>query len=111
MRYESRRGDLRAALDAAGVQQDQVQTHPCVSGMSVAIQLPDGSYVAVIVSASNLCIQAEAVIFPEASALLLLQSEIPEAANLHFARRARAEGTRILLNPPPPARLRPSVCH
>jgi ribokinase len=92
---------LRAALSEAGVSHDQVQTHPGASGMSVAILLPDGSYGAVIVSAANLRFRPEAVAFPEACTLLLLQSEIPEAANLNLARRARAAGVRTLLNAAP----------
>jgi ribokinase len=92
---------LRAALDASGVRHDQVQTSAGASGMSVAVQLPDGSYGAVIVSAANLRFRPEEVVFPEACALLLLQSEIPEAANLHLARCAREAGVRTLLNAAP----------
>jgi ribokinase len=100
---------LRAALEAAGVRQDQVQTHPGASGMSVAIRLPDGSYAAVIVSAANLRIQAEAVVFPDTCAVLLLQSEIPEPVNLHLARRARAAGIRTLLNAAPARPVAPEL--
>lgn len=92
---------LRAALDAAGVRRTGVQTHPGASGMSVAISLPDGSYGAVIVSGANLLFRPEAVTFPKSCALLLLQSEIPEAANLALARRARSEGVRVVLNAAP----------
>jgi ribokinase len=92
---------LRAALDQAGVRRSGVQTHPGASGMSVAISLPDGSYGAVIVSGANLLLRPEAVQFPRDCAALLLQSEIPEAANLALARRARAEGARVILNAAP----------
>jgi ribokinase len=92
---------LRAALDSAGVAQDQVQTHPGASGMSVALSLPDGSYGAVIVSGANLHFRPEAVAFPKRCALLLLQNEIPEAANLFLARRARSAAMRVILNAAP----------
>jgi ribokinase len=92
---------LRSALDQAGVRRSGVQTHPGPSGMSVAISLPDGSYGAVIVSGANLLLRPDAVQVPRDCAALLLQSEIPEAANLAVARRARAEGVRVILNAAP----------
>jgi ribokinase len=92
---------LRSALDQAGVRRSGVQTHPGSSGMSVAISLPDGSYGAVIVSGANLLLRPDAVQIPRDCAALLLQSEIPEAANLALAHRARAEGVRVILNAAP----------
>lgn len=92
---------LRAALEAAGVHRGRVQTHPGPSGMSVAISLPDGSYGAVIVSGANLRFRPEEVVLPKGCALLLLQSEIPEAANLHLAQRARSAGVPVVLNAAP----------
>lgn len=92
---------LRSALQAAGVDHGQVRTLPGASGMSVAISLPDGSYGAVIVSAANLRFQTDAVAFPKDCAVLVLQSELPEAANLFLARRARSAGIRVLLNAAP----------
>ncbi|MGL4237822.1 PfkB family carbohydrate kinase [Tabrizicola sp.] len=100
---------LRAALDAANVVRLGVQTHPRSSGMSVAISLPDGSYGAVIVSGANLCFRPEAVVFPKDCALLLLQSEIPEGANLHLAHRARSSGVRVILNAAPARAVAPEL--
>ena len=100
---------LRSALDAAGVRRSAVQAHPGPSGMSVAISLPDGGYGAVIVSGANLLFRAEAVQFPRGCALLLLQSEIPEAANLHLARRAREAGVRTVLNAAPARAVSPDL--
>ncbi len=96
---------LRSALDSAGVRRAGVQTHPGPSGMSVAISLPDGAYGAVIVSGANLFLRPDAVQFPRNCAALLLQSEIPEAANLALARRARAQGVRVILNAAPARRV------
>ena len=92
---------LREALDVAGVRRGGVQTHPGPSGISVAITLPDGSYGAVIVSGSNLMFRPEAVAFPRNCAILMLQSEIPEAVNLYLARRARSDDQRVVLNAAP----------
>jgi ribokinase len=92
---------LRSALDNAGVRRSGVQTHPGPSGMSVAISLPNGESAAVIVSGANLLLRADAVQFPKDCAALLLQSEIPEAANLTLARRAREAGIRVILNATP----------
>jgi ribokinase len=100
---------LRAALDAAGVRRSGVQTHPGPSGMSVAISLPDGSYGAVIVSGANLLLRPEAVQFPRDCALMLLQSEISEAANLTFARRARDAGIATVLNAAPARKVAPDL--
>ncbi|MDM7933501.1 PfkB family carbohydrate kinase [Tabrizicola sp.] len=100
---------LRAALDAAGVRRSGVQTHPGPSGMSVAISLPDGSYGAVIVSGANLLLRPEAVQFPRDCALMLLQSEISEVANLTFARRAREAGMAIVLNAAPARPVAPEL--
>lgn len=100
---------LRAALDDAGVRRAGVQAHPGPSGMSVAISLPDGSYGAVIVSGANLRFRPEAVAFPKGCALLMLQSEIPEAANLHLAQRARSAGARVVLNAAPARRVSPAL--
>jgi ribokinase len=92
---------LRHALDEAGVRRGMVQTHPGPTGMSVAIALPDGSYGAVIVSGANLLLRPEVVSLPKDCALLMLQSEIAEAANLAVARRAREAGVRVVLNAAP----------
>jgi ribokinase len=92
---------LRHALDDAGVRRGMVQTHPGPTGMSVAIALPGGGYSAVIVSGANLLLRPEVVTLPKDCALLMLQSEIAEAANLAFARRAREAGVRVVLNAAP----------
>lgn len=100
---------LRNALEEAGIRRAGVQTHPGPSGMSVAITLPDGNYGAVIVSGANLLLRAEAVTFPRECTLLMLQSEIPEDANLHLARRARGNGQRVVLNAAPARQMVPEL--
>lgn len=100
---------LRAALDDAGVRRAGVQTHAGPSGMSVAISLPDGTYGAVIVSGANLLFRPDAVAFPKGCALLMLQSEIPEAVNLHLSQRARSAGVRVVLNAAPARAVSPAL--
>jgi ribokinase len=100
---------LRAALDSAMVRRAGVQTHPGPSGMSVAISLPDGGYGAVIVSGANLLFRPEAVSFPKGCTVLLLQNELPEAANLDLAGRAQADGIRTILNAAPARPMSPDL--
>lgn len=100
---------LRQALDAAGVRRAGVQTHPGASGMSVAILDPAGSYGAIIVSGANLLFQPEATAFPRGCTTLLLQNEIPEAANLFLAQRAASAGIRVILNAAPARPMSPAL--
>jgi ribokinase len=79
------------------------------TGMSVAIFDDEGDYGAVIVSGSNLelgdrHLDAASEIFAETT-ILVLQNEIPDAANVAAARRAKAAGALVLLNAAPARRL------
>lgn len=75
------------------------------SGSSVALVDPAGEYGAVIVSGANLALGAQDVAEAEAlftgARVLLLQNEVPEAANLAAARRGRAAGATVVLNAAP----------
>ncbi len=92
---------LLERLDAAGVDRRQVVEAPGASGMSVAIIDGDGEYGAVIVSAANRDIDPEAIAVPEATRVVLLQNEIPEAVNIAAAEAGRAMGARVILNAAP----------
>jgi ribokinase len=75
------------------------------SGMSVAIFDSEGDYGAVIVSGSNLAlgqadVDAAADLF-KAGAVLVLQNEVPEAANIAAARAMRIAGGQVILNAAP----------
>lgn len=87
-------------LDIAQIQQDAGP-----GGMSAALVNADGDYGAVIVSAANLNIDASAVSIPDDCSLMLLQNEIPEAANLAVAEQAKAAGAQIWLNTAPARQL------
>ncbi len=100
---------LRDCLDASGVNHTQVETVSGASGMSVAIVDTDGAYGAVIVSAANLTIDANALEIPANASLLLLQNEIPAKANLVLARKAHAQGVRVLLNAAPVRPVQPEL--
>ncbi|UJW77652.1 ribokinase [Rhizobium sp. SL42] len=75
------------------------------SGMSVAIFDQDGDYGAVIVSGSNLAlgqvdVDAASELFSRGG-VLVLQNEIPDAANVAAARATRSAGGRVVLNAAP----------
>ncbi|WP_292092520.1 PfkB family carbohydrate kinase, partial [Mesorhizobium sp.] len=79
------------------------------SGMSVAIFDDGGDYGAVIVSGSNLTLGqkdvAEATDVIAQTAVMLLQNEVPEAANIAAARAVKAHGGRVVLNAAPTRKL------
>jgi ribokinase len=83
------------------------------SGMSVAIVDPQGDYGAVIVSGANLTLgpdeAAAAADMLAGARCLLLQNEVPNAANVAAALRARAAGARIVLNAAPARPLPPEL--
>lgn len=92
-------------LDAQGVAHERVRaTFAAGSGMSVALFEPGGDYRAVIVSGANLTLDADDIPpapFWDDVAVLVLQNEVPDAANAAAARAARAAGVRVLLNAAP----------
>jgi ribokinase len=96
---------LRDHLTAAGVDDRFVRTVPDIgSGMSVAIQIANGDYAATIVSGANLTIAAADLTDPEVwqdVGLVVLQNEVPEAANIAAATEARRRGIRTVLNAAP----------
>lgn len=94
-------GMLLDALREAGVDTGQIARHPGASGMSVALVAPTGAYGAVIVSAANLAFDGAGVGLPPDTRVVLLQNEIPAAANLDIARKARAAGVVLILNAAP----------
>jgi ribokinase len=97
---------LRANLSMSGVDITHVDLDPGTgSGMSVAVTEEAGEYGAVVVSGANLTIDADSITTRwEAlwqARVLLLQNEIPEAVSFAAARKARANGARIILNAAP----------
>ncbi|WP_287303791.1 PfkB family carbohydrate kinase, partial [Mesorhizobium sp.] len=79
------------------------------SGMSVAIFDAGGDYGAVIVSGSNLTLGEKDIVaateMVAQTAVLLLQNEVPEAANIAAARAVKAHGGRVALNAAPARKL------
>jgi ribokinase len=97
---------LIAHLRDHGVDTQAVRIVPgAASGMSVALVEPAGDYGAVIVSGVNLSLGVDDV--ASAAALtggarwLLLQNEVPEAANIAAAEAAHRGGARVMLNAAP----------
>ncbi|CCV15097.1 ribokinase [Mesorhizobium sp. STM 4661] len=101
---------LLANLDGAGVDRRFVRVVAGVgSGISVAIFDACGDYGAVIVSGSNLALGETDVIaaadLVARTSVLLLQNEVPEAANIAAARAVKQHGGRVVLNAAPARRL------
>ncbi|WP_179298003.1 ribokinase [Mesorhizobium carmichaelinearum] len=101
---------LLANLDRGGIDRRFVRVAAGAgSGMSVAIFDAGGDYGAVIVSGSNLTLGdadiASASGMIAQTTVLLLQNEVPEAANIAAARAAKAQGGRVLLNAAPARKL------
>lgn len=97
---------MLANLQTAGVDVSCIGKDAAAgSGMSVAIQEPNGEYGAVIVSGANLAIDAAAIERDWAplwdADVLMLQNELPDAVNLAAAKAARAAGCRVMLNAAP----------
>lgn len=96
---------LRARLEAAGVGLDRIRTVEQGSGMSVALQQADGDYAAVVVSGANRDIDAAQVeASPDAitdAAVLILQNEVAESANVAAARLAQGAGVTVIHNAAP----------
>ena len=100
---DSAAGMIRAAMDEAGVEHSLVLETDAPTGMSVAITLPSGEYGAVTVPGANLENDGD-VSWREPPQAGLVQSEIPEAANLAFASRLPPDS--LLIANAAPARRR-----
>src|SRR5260370_11484229 len=107
-------GHVLNHLESSGVDTEQVRTElEAGSGMSVAIIDAEGDYGAVIVSGANLRLsnedlqEAQEVI--RDAQVLVLQNEVPEAANVAAAKLAKGYGVRVILNAAPARPLRPDL--
>lgn len=90
---------LTANLTEAGVDISLLQTGTGeTTGSSVAIVNEFGDFGAVVLPGANLAFDADQVILPPDAGYLLLQNELPEAANLALARKAADAGMGIVLN-------------
>ncbi|MDE1995078.1 MAG: ribokinase [Rhizobiaceae bacterium] len=97
---------LLANLKAKGVNSGLVRTVAGgSSGMSVAIFDSEGDYGAVIVSGSNLALSSTDVDAAKkhftSDSVLVLQSEVPDSANVLAAEAMKAAGGRVLINAAP----------
>lgn len=92
---------IRQKLQSHGVDLSLLQRDDGPSGMSVAIVDSNGDYGAVIVSAANLELDAEKIIVPQDTSLVLLQNEIPEPVNIAVSRAAKSVGAKVWLNAAP----------
>ena len=92
-------------LASAGVDTAHVSVANAGSGLSVVVSEASGDYAAVIVSGSNQSLSEREVAKAQSLigkvSVMILQNEIPEAANLAAARWARAAGALLILNAAP----------
>jgi len=105
---------LLANLDRKGVDHTFVRRDAALStGMSVALFDAEGDYGAVIVSGSNLTLGDADVLAAgdllKNTTLLVLQSEVPDAANVAVARAVKQAGGRVLINAAPARPLSPEL--
>jgi len=93
-------GDLlKANLLDAGIDISRLQTGAGeATGSSIAIVNPFGDFGAVVLAGANLAFDAARVDIPAEASHLLMQNELPDAANLALAQRASAAGLEIVLN-------------
>ena len=96
---------LLVHLREAGVSAEHVRTVPgAASGMSVAILDAEGEYGAVVVSGANRLVEPGGLEDPAlwaGAAVLMLQNEVPDAANLRAAMLAQEAGALVCLNAAP----------
>src|ERR1700712_2399328 len=97
---------LLSNLQTKNVDHTFVRRNAALStGMSVAIFDGEGDYGAVIVSGSNLTLGdddvAAAASLLSRTSILVLQSEVPDSANVAAAKVVRNAGGRVLLNAAP----------
>ncbi|MCF1448149.1 ribokinase [Agrobacterium vitis] len=95
----------RRQVDDRFVRRDAAASTGHATGMSVAIFDAQGDYGAVIVSGANLTLGdqdvAAAADLLDRTTVLVLQNEIPDAANVAAARAVRQAGGRVLINAAP----------
>jgi ribokinase len=97
--------ELVAGLRRDGVSSDAVRTVARPTGTALITIAADGANTIVVISGANAACDTalvdRALADVDGPGILLLQHEIPEAANAHAIRAAHAAGWFIVLNPAP----------
>ena len=105
--------DLLASLGAAGVQTGAVAATDRPTGTALITVDANGANTIVVISGANMACDAALVDRALADAprpgILLLQHEIPIAANAHAIRAAHAAGWFVILNPAPARAVAPEL--
>lgn len=90
---------LAANLAEGGVDISLLQTGDGeVTGSSVAIVNTFGDFGAVVITGANAAFDAAKVSLPAEAGVLLLQNELPDAANLALAQKAATAGLEVVVN-------------
>jgi ribokinase len=100
-----------AELRAGGVDLSGVRTIDGPTGIALIQVNAAGENAILIIAGANAHVDAGAVAADRlsVSTVLVLQQEVPAAANAEVARRARARGARIILNAAPARALAPAL--
>lgn len=105
--------DLAAGLSRAGVNVDALATVDRATGTALITVDASGANTIIVISGANsACDTAlvdRALSRSAAPGVLLLQHEIPEAANRHAIETARAAGWFVMLNPAPSRPIAPDL--
>ena len=105
--------DLVAGLRRDGVRSDAVQAAALPTGTALITIDAEGANTIVVISGANAACDTGLVDRALAGAggpgILLLQHEIPEQANAHAIRSARAAGWFVVLNPAPARPVMPAL--
>jgi ribokinase len=90
---------IKTHLSEGGVNISLLQTDAVEpTGSSVAVVNEFGDFGAVVIPGANTAFDAESIVFPPEAGFLLVQNELPEAANLALARKATTAGMSIVIN-------------
>ena len=100
-----------SALATGGVDLTRVRRVSAPTGVAVIAVAASGENTILVAAGANACVDAGAV--PDdwlrAPAVLVLQHEVPAAANAAIAARAAGSGTRIVLNAAPARTIAPAL--
>jgi len=99
---------LRSSLAGAGVDLSGLGTAPGATGAAVIVLTPDAENSIIVSPGANATVTpdvVDAAVDWAATALLVVQLEVPLPTVAHVARRAREHGVRLILNAAPAASL------
>ena len=92
---------LRASLDAAGVQRHEVLVRDTATGVAFICVAADGENAITVAPGANMGLQPDHLPALDGMRYLLMQLEIPLSTVSAYARAAKAQGVKVVLNAAP----------